>query len=85
MYYGFRDPDKPASLEGIIYPILWFTLALVVGQSIVEWVDRMEWRVKLREGAAAARKEKEKEETKESTKAKSGSSKGTSGSTKKKN
>ncbi|KAL1504225.1 hypothetical protein AB1Y20_010634 [Prymnesium parvum] len=57
-YYGIRKTEEPTSLATMIFPIFCFTLALFVGQSIVEWIDRMEWRVKLREEAEKKYKEK---------------------------
>ena len=83
LYYGIATADKPLTYNEAMLPIFAFGVAMLVGQSLVEWVERMEWRQKLAKGAQKVREEYKENEEKEK-KAKEKAEYSGTGSTKKK-
>jgi len=65
-YFGMINSDGEFAIEKVVWPVLCFGVALVVGQSLVEWLDRTEWRRSLKDKAEKAREDaltaKEKKE-----------------------
>ena len=83
IYYGIATADKPMTFQDALLPIFTFGVAMLVGQSLVEWVERMEWRQNIAKGAQKARDEYQEKENKEKKEKAKAEYSGT-GSTKKK-